>query len=166
MVNKANVDQLISWVKADVAHFKMQAWTSYLDRPEAQPVRYEPCNTAFCLGGLIWWHQEINNGTVKSEIDLEEPSDEAFIRRGRTFLDLDYDTARDLFFMNFDGFGMWWSTRERFDEMSDAFRERATVQVLEHLRDTGEVDWKKAIEDTAAALGEPWEGDNSSDTID
>lgn len=80
-----------------------------------------------CLGGKISVH-------FLSDIPADMRFSSAKIR---AFIDVDYDTSRDIYEPENHDF---WAFMDS-EDVSDDQKTDVTVEMLEHLRDTGEVKW-------------------------
>jgi hypothetical protein len=160
MPNTANIDQLIQWVTADIAHFRMEFWKKKLSGTTDDDFlrSYEPCDTAMCLGGTIYFKDQLDKGVEPKNINFADVSESRIINGGAEFLGIAQHHARVLFFMSgvYNNHAKFWTARENFDTKSDAFRLLATTKVLEALKTTGIVDWDAAIRQTSDELGEAW----------
>lgn len=155
MPNIEKINELIDWIKADQAkHFKMQGWAQSLENPDARHVRYESCDTAFCLGGHVYFAKLVREGNKPDEINLANLEPTVLFRTGAEELGISYDDASSLFTMD----GGWM--RSRFDILPDKLRAKGAIQVLTNLRDAGEVDWTKAMDDADINLGDDDDDDD------
>lgn len=155
MVNKENINKVIDWIKEDQgAHLHMCSWFESLGQKEEG---YDPekphwnfCNTAFCIGGyaFILAQQEKLKQKGKDVVELEElnlpdVSGREIETTAREYLGLttagDMIKAHHLFTMHKS------MDMENFDGLPQAQRAEAAINVLEHLRDTGNVDWNHAL---------------------
>src|SRR5262249_44815671 len=118
-------------------------WMMDINNPQKPPlnVRYEPCNTAFCLAGHIWFQREIDNGVNPKDIKLPEDNFDPMINGGADYLGIGYGEASDLFLMNGE------EQRTAFDALPNDKRATLAIKMLEHLRDTGSADWDAVFSD-------------------
>lgn len=145
-MNVDNINKLIGWLKDDQAkHFKMDTWAQYnnpnlyksIEDRHLKSVReVVECQTSFCLGGHIIYQLERYAGKAPKDIAFWGRPFEEYFAKGREFLDIDRRSIGQLFMMHNDE-----EARERFDKLPDEQRAEIAIKVLEHLRDTGEVDW-------------------------
>jgi hypothetical protein len=150
MPNTDNINTLIDRLRhVDGRHVKMFDFSEVADEDAHKPIgiitdakEMHTCNTAFCIAG---WVNALDAASLnkKARIDDLLFSNDTF---AADWLGLDEDRAHSLFYMEDgymkDGVG---STSD-FDELPGEIRKRAAIAVLEYLRDTGEVDWDRAIE--------------------
>lgn len=121
MPNTKNINRVIRAIRAEkIAKFNLMYWWAGPDGWSA--TRDTPaCDTAACIGGFA----------------------EALLRKGRPggfglgadgFLGLDYNQGTELFYPD-----------ERVVPDYRAVTKEQAIAVLEHLRDTGEVNWNVAF---------------------
>lgn len=147
MPNTANINRLIRHLQLDDgSHFKMSdfATVDYEGSDDEKPIaamtdpkQMHTCKTAFCIAGWV-------NAFCAADLSRDYTIDEVCFSdddRAVMWLDIDKEQGYNLFFMAEASLEL-----EEFDELPDAIRKRAAIAVLEHLRDTGEVDWDHAIE--------------------
>jgi hypothetical protein len=135
-MNIEHIDQLIAWIKTDQGkHFIMGDWASYLDRPETTVVKYEYCNTAFCLAGWIDQHLQRQAGATDKTLQFNKDPYE-YVNIGSAWLGIERRTALSLFYMNGSEYD-----RNRFDSLPEQERSEIAIKVLEHLKATGEANW-------------------------
>lgn len=148
MPNTDNINILIDRLRhVDGRHVKMFDFSEVAEvaeEDERKPIgiitdakEMHTCNTAFCIAG---WVNALKSVRVNSKMKIEDllfSNDEY----AADWLGIDEDQAHALFYMEESAI----DTME-FDELPDNIRKRAAIAVLEHLRDTGEVDWDRAVE--------------------
>lgn len=177
-LNTANIDRLIGVIRADKGkHFLMRAWAKWIGKlnDEGRPTHYEPCKTAFCLCGHINhiiltdenypvgdkhmfqatdWH-----GVVSNYVDRMGDADKA-----SAWLGISDEQAFRLFYMQSNsqdnGNDVCFSkdmedNRSCFDKLSASKRANVAVAVLTHLKETGKVDWPKALKANSLSLPRP-----------
>lgn len=118
MANTKNVKKTIKLLKAHKSvKFDMGTLFSDEKRPSSNK---HPCGTSCCLAGFAFIAAKGRNWTDDENMsDVENVATE--------FLGLSSTEAHDLFYPG--------------SEIYDHARRRHGIQVLKHLRDTGEVDW-------------------------
>jgi len=121
MPNIENINKLIEVLKSDRAkdHFNMNFWFGNEKGYSLLPSEINECGTVACIGGWC------------NVLQYEEKADKFYNVHyqdsdARDWLGLDAATAGDLFY-SYESFGI----TNPLD----------VIPVLEHLRDTGEVDW-------------------------
>lgn len=151
-MNIENINKVIEAIKADrekpVSHFTMGSYASIIDF-EARPgdvKGYQVCNTAMCIAG---WANTIRM------LDINDPrlkTDAYFDYVGNRFeaahwLGISDEDAKHMFFMeNKDAENTGGQDAlDAFDKSDRDARYNAAIAVLEHLRDTGNADWQKAL---------------------
>ena len=145
MPNAANINRLIEHLQSDNgSHFRMANFADYTfegaDIPikvMTDPKQIHTCKTAFCIAGWVNALTAADSDGNRKIGDLNFGSES----RAADWLGIDSEQGENLFFMVSAD-----PELEEFDELPDAIRKRAAIAVLEHLRDTGEVDWDRAIE--------------------
>ncbi len=156
-LNIENINRVIEAIKADGKAFKM---LNFVQSESASAVkdnygnpRQWDCGTAMCIAG---WANLIRLEDAGNKPKLNtggsDPYHNEFARqfanedRAAHWLGFDgsYE-ARPLFYMSYN---CWDGQHERnqFDALPDDVRSKAGIYVLEHLRDTGAIDWPAAIE--------------------
>lgn len=151
-MNKANIDKLIAWLKADAGeHFEMGEWRRWKRAGLEQKQEY--CDTTFCLAGHCDVLVQTEAGSNLDQLVFNGMRDGAFgyFRTGAQYLGLLESQAKQLFMMaksedGEDDEDDGLSKRCAFDRLPDCHRIHAAIRVLQHLRDTGEVDWDGAIQ--------------------
>lgn len=145
-MNKANIDKLIAWLKADAGqHFHMSEWVKWrLPEDQHKGRQQEYCDTTFCLAGHCGVLRQMDGGVSIDTLDI---TPRGHFSIGQDYLDLKEEQAYLLFLMysdeeQTDG----QQRRNAFDALPDCHRVHAAIRVLQHLRDTGKVDWDGAIE--------------------
>ena len=100
---------------------------------------YQACNTAFCLAG---WSNFI--ALQDENLPLNKMANFGSLVGNETtaadWLGINMNNAKFLFYMRSS------IARQIFDAETAPARCMAAIAVLEHLRDTGEVDWQAACE--------------------
>lgn len=131
-MNKENIQKLIDVIRTgrEDAGFNMSFWRINRYKDDDGTYDYKDhsgrdCGTTYCIGGWI---------------DLIAPE---YKGREHEFLGIDEQKADELFYMN-------EFMLDYLDEQLVPFRMREVTQaqaleVLEHLRDTGEVDWARVL---------------------
>ena len=130
IVNTKNVDHLISFIKGEDAlakqlqiGFSMLTWISPGYDHNTDETVYEGCGTTCCMAGAI---SVMEHGSAKAA--LREGYWGGFQADGAKFLGISDDDAYTLF----------------VDRADHGVTVDQAVQVLEHLKTTGEVDWSVA----------------------
>ncbi len=158
-MNIDNINKLIDRIKKDQGHhLLMTNWATNLDDRKFGAFYYKHCNTAFCLAGHCAMLRALESGKTYEEMNrlpLAEilvplPSTEgirvlysgSFLEQGRYYLGIDELNSNKLFLMQ----GPLRHSMADFDSLPRVQRSIAAVSVLEHLRDTGIVDWDRAID--------------------
>lgn len=151
-VNKENIQKVIDLIsKDDGTHFRMAGYVMHVDSKEDHqetdaPEKFIECSTAFCLAGYA------------NLLRMEEEGESPKLVTGKTFYEQFASSAaaaewlginkmfyESLFLMN-GGY-----QRDSFDSQPAKVRRQAAINVLSHLRDTGEIDWHKAIKNAQNA---------------
>ncbi len=143
MLNKANINRLIDWIKQDQgSHLKMTHWFQSLTT-DLPVITYEPCNTAFCLGGYCYILMLKDDGMPEKDWKFPALGGNISLAAG-DFLGLSgSDMRHDLFSMHSSKFFI-----DDFDNLPQPQRAASAIKVLEILRDEGIVDWDSAINET------------------
>lgn len=148
-MNVENINKVIEALKADrdkpVSHFKMAIFGQIIDYGK-DPVSpgYQVCNTAMCIAG---WANTIR---------MVETNDPALLTReyfckvdaredARAWLDIDEADAEHIFFMSNSKDSDCQDAIDAFDAAPSAPRYAAAIELLTHLRDTGEANWQRAL---------------------
>lgn len=128
MANKRNINRVIASIKGEIKAteqigFNMEDFVT--DTSGDRSGRH--CGTVACIAG----HAHI----LKTK---EDPKTCFFaagriVESGKEYLKLSYEDAEELFYAN--------ALQEDGQSLDDITPEQA-IRTLEHLRDTGEVDWK------------------------
>ena len=146
-----NIDKLIEFLKAENVAFSMTHWNLTLhgedefkytdedDYGDKEAANFRGCGTIACIGGsaALIQAQELNPGTKFSDLELDGGYREAYdwIIEDMPYADPSYD-PEDLFEPHHET--AWFQASFG----SDDFIERAkAIRVLEHFRDTGEINW-------------------------
>lgn len=154
-MNTDNINKLIDWLKVDQGrHFHMSSWNSTV--LDDKPFKYDPnkeyCGTTFCLAGTCELLFQLDNNVLPQELQVNIRGWRGRYRvRGTEYLDLNVKQGERLFLMDgLDGEGpvLIRHMLQKFDQLCKPRRAAAAIRVLEILRDTGEVDWMQAINDT------------------
>lgn len=150
-INVANVRKIINWVKHDKAeHFRISNFVDYID-PDREDVpeeykeqnglvtKYLECNTTFCIAGyaniLRWEEKGSSLDTVDDLYSIVTDQSTA-----KNWMGIDDDTGHNLFFCVNN-----YLTREEFDDLGNDTKASIVIDVLEHLIETGHVDWNSPI---------------------
>lgn len=147
MSNTANINRLIEVLKRDDGkHFRMGGYNfANPDRDETiadvmDPKTIHTCGSAFCVAGWVNTIRMFDLGDLKIETDQDWIFEDT--PSAAAWLGIDEDLAEDLFVM--ENAARW--NMGKFDhELTPELRRDAAIAVLEHLRDTGGVDWDRAI---------------------
>jgi hypothetical protein len=142
-LNRDNVNTVIARIRKNKEFvFNMSTWGNptvdengkFIDG-EGEVIDEHTCGTAACIAGFC----------VVVKNDDKIPPYAAAFDTGMNFLGLERSQARRLFMPEYDNEG------RHFNADSGCYPYEATadqgIKVLEHLRDTGEVDWRVAWPD-------------------
>jgi hypothetical protein len=162
MPNVDNINKLIARLQADDgSHFCMTDWVRLLPHGLAKlrqdphyeyasasnPPEYVECGTAFCLAGwantLRLDEEKVNWKAIKGYPYRYQFSD--YIEAGHWLGLLSREKMEALFYMGAMADVYAGHERDKFDGLPQPVRKAAGIAVLEHLRDTGEVNWPGAI---------------------
>ena len=166
MPNIANINTLIERIRADQGrHLTMGGFVSYIDEnsrpePDIQPTKMLDCKTAFCICGYANLLRMEQEGTdYRSVVGVESTLANDFAKndflaqfgsqqKAGDWLEIDSITAHYLFYMNDSDQRSWFDNEAEPQKRADA-----AIAVLEHLRDTGHVDWNSALMKTVDSDG-------------
>jgi hypothetical protein len=148
MPNIQNINRLIARLRLDDGrHFKMLDFMIVPEDDDALPLSIidspksiHTCNTAFCVAGWA-------NAIAMRDRGINETLGDIY--RGKVndwdeaqdWLGLTNAQAADLFMLANSAISLG-----EFDKFPHDVRQRAAILVLEHLRESGEVDWDRAIQ--------------------
>jgi hypothetical protein len=145
-LNRDNIDKVIARIRKNKEFvFNMSTWGLATVNEEGQfidatgdVVDEHVCGTAACIAGFC---------VVVSHNDTI-PANTAASAEGKKYLGLTYWQARRLFMPEYDNDGRYFSGNKDLCAIQpmDATADQA-IRVLEHLRDTGEVDWRVAVDE-------------------
>ena len=132
-LNTALLTQIIEAMKADDG----EAILMNIFIEDSDKFRSTGCGTAGCVAG--WAFMVHYAGTTKQARGLAlMPNWELAAAK---LLGIDHTVATSLFYMSH----CHWGQTGDFDTLHANVRKHAAIFALEHLRDTGEVDWDRAI---------------------
>lgn len=128
MANEANIRKVIEMIKNEAYYFNMSDWCLNEIEVARYDARYPDniCGTPACIGGwaqAIRKQEQIESGEVRT-VDFGTDADD--------WLGLTEDETEALFYPETDA------------EWKDITREQAIAH-LEHIIETGEVNWKKFV---------------------
>lgn len=123
MANAENINRVIASIKGEIEATKEIGFNmgDYVTK-DAYDLSGRSCGTVACIAGHAY--SIVKNGVVDTEVAWREAEDV-----GAEFLDLGMSDADALFY----GYGASCPL--------DAITPQKAIRTLEHLRDTGEVDW-------------------------
>lgn len=164
-MNVERINEVIEYLRKDQGvHFKMDTWAQYLDDQlyKSEDDKYYKsvrevveCGTAFCLGGLLYFQDQLAKGKKAKEISFVGIDYERYVGLGAEQFGIEGWKASALFFMHSDE-----DAREAFDKLPGQQRAEIAIKVLEHLRDTGEVDWLKFLPEDIRSDEDDYEDDD------
>jgi hypothetical protein len=145
-MNIENLNRVIEAIRSEPNHFVMRSWNTAggidaSDEARSTLARNNPCNTAGCIGG---WMDSLALADIadgKMEAGASIGSDQP-LTLVAAFAGVERGDLDDLFHMDH-----YWSMF-RFDRLPDAQRAEAGARAVEIFRNTGESDWKRALEET------------------
>lgn len=148
-MNIDNINRVIEQLELEKAarrkSFVMGSFAQYIDEdkvPEGEYGRFHSCNTALCIAG---WSNALRLTSVgqgrKTFFDAAENDNAA-----RRWLGLNSQQADELFYMLRYYLGSDHHIGSNFDRLPAQLRYDAGIKVLQILRETGEVDWKRAVD--------------------
>ena len=148
--NKRNVNKLIRLLKSIPAHNK-KAKRGNKRKFTMNHWNYEQeCGTMACLGGWteVIMQKDKVQAPIKNSVDPNCVDPLSIEERAGKYLGLrDYDQMLNMF--NMDAIG-YCNLRIFDDEYDQDERIEIAVNMLEHFKKTGEVDWEKAINEHKA----------------
>jgi hypothetical protein len=143
-LNRDNIDKVIARIRKNKEFvFNMGSWGRPTINKDGQFIddngdvtTEHPCGTAACIAGFC---------VVVKHNDMI-PWDRHTGVEGREFLGLEEDQANRLFLPEFDNEGRYFGGVESNYRPMNSTADEA-IRVLEHLKTTGEVDWRVAVDD-------------------
>jgi hypothetical protein len=153
MPNRENIDQMIAFIKCDgerkgkPRRFQMARWASVVaSTEESSPmVERHACGTIMCLGGTANFLRLAATpgkfGSTPYDFVVTEADN---YPAAAAWMGLDIEKAKLLFTLRNED-GKQAMELLDFDMLPRAITVAAGVRVLEILRDTGRVNWSKAI---------------------